>query len=109
MIMKISFLTLLILCTVSHSYAKNSISYSCKFDGGSTEIFYDKNEATVNISYNKLNPTYHHCKVTNDEFGKLVDCNTGNRDFMILISNGENTKSGGVMSKTLNLFEDLNC
>ena len=92
-------------CTSSFGASKNS----CTFEGGSTEISYNGDEASVQINYAHHGPTYHNCKVTSDEFGKLIDCNTGNRDFMILISKDGPSRSGGVMSKTLNLFTDVKC
>lgn len=81
----------------------------CHFKGGKAEITYKGKKASVKVNIANHGPTYHNCKVTSDEFGKLVDCNTGNRDFMILISKDSKSNAGGIMSNTLNLFKDINC
>ena len=90
----------------AQSYASTNL---CKFNGGNAKITYKGKLATVQVNYKKNDPTYNDCKVSTDQFGKLIDCNTGNRDFMIVISKDSKNKLGGIMSKTLDLFQDIKC
>ena len=90
----------------SHGMAKSN---TCKFEGGEVKVTYTGKTANVLVTLNSHGPLYKSCKVSDDEFGKLIDCNTGNRDFMLLMSKTGKPVTGGIMSKTLNLFADLNC
>lgn len=83
---------------------------TCSFPNGEAKISYKgKTKAHVKVKIDGKGPTYRNCQVSEDELGKLIDCNTGNRDFMILISKGSRPRTGGIMSNTLDLFEDINC
>lgn len=82
----------------------------CKFKDGNAIIdYHSENLASVSVNNPEAGATYHNCKVSSDEFGKLIDCSTGNRDFMLVISKENAQKKGGIMSKTLNLFDDITC
>mgnify|MGYP000406808998 CR=1 FL=1 len=83
---------------------------SCEFSGGDAKIqFIYKNKANVILHSNKTQELhYKNCSVSSDTVGRLIDCSSGTRDFMILLSKGERS-FGGVMSTTLNIFEDLSC
>ena len=108
--MKKLYLSTLCLLAMGISTTSFGASNTCTFEGGEAKIIYSTDKsATVMITLNAHGPVYRNCKVSSDDFGKLIDCNTGNRDFMLLISKAGKPKTGGVMSNTLNLFKDLSC
>ena len=91
-----------------HSAIAFGASRDCFFGKGHAKITYVAKTADVRVSLHNVGPTYRNCTVSHDEFGELIDCSTGNRDFMLVISK-DNRKVGGVMSSTLNLFDDISC
>lgn len=99
---------LLLLPTIGYS-----ANYSCNFtseDGtGSLQISINKSNARVDLTNNGNATSYKFCKVEKDEIGLLVDCNSGNLDFMVLLNNEVRPASGGIMSSTHELFVDVDC
>ena len=88
-------------------------NYKCRFnadEGNGTVNIYVKNKfATINLNFQQSVQTYRGCDATKDDFGLLIDCNSGNLDFMILLNNEVSPASGGIMSSTHELFVDINC
>lgn len=89
-----------------YAYAASNL---CHFEGGKAKITYQGKLASVKVHTPGQRPTYKDCRVSFDEFGKLIDCNTGNRDFMLLISRDPEAKTGSIMSHTLKIFKDIRC
>ena len=65
--------------------------------------------ASTSLGFTGKEYNYRDCKTQKDQFGTLIDCNSGLTDFMILIDEKGQQTSGGIMSSTHDLFVDLNC
>jgi hypothetical protein len=90
-----------------------SANYNCNFStdegAGSLNISIKGSKASIDLDNNGDKYSYKNCKVEKDDIGLLVDCNTGNLDFMILLNNEVRPASGGIMSSTHELFADVDC
>lgn len=88
-------------------------TYNCHFESnqgdGTLQLKIIAKEASVKLRYNKRTYKYFDCSSEKDDIGTLIDCNTGNLDFMLLLNRNISPASGGIMSSTHNLFVDLDC
>lgn len=93
----------------SLSFAK---SYKCNLEQGSGNVnlfLSNSSSADVELLYQGGVFNYNECKANKDEFGILIDCKSGNLDFMILLNDKVSPAAGGVMSSTHDLFVDIKC
>ena len=84
-------------------------SYTCEYENDGNDhklsVSIDGGKASLNIQ----NKNYKDCKAEKDEFGTLVDCSAMELDLMVLVNDGSEGTSGGIMSSTFDLFVDLEC
>lgn len=95
------------------SFGAQAKGYSCLIESddvsGSLNISMKNKKAVIVLKYDGGEKTYDDCTANRDEFGLLVDCNKGERDFMVLINDELSPATGGIMSTTHELFVDLEC
>lgn len=104
------------ICVITSLFLSNIVyakTYTCTFtheqQREQLELKVKKSISTTNIELNGKEYTYNNCKTQKDQFGTLIDCNSGLTDFMILLDEKNKPTSGGIMSSTHELFVDLKC
>lgn len=106
--MKIIFILILLLPAIGLGKPINC-DFEFKSGHGKLKLTVKENRARVRLNYQRGIYTYKNCNANKDEFGLLIDCNTGNLDFMVLLSDSIKSLTGGIMSSTHNLFVDIDC
>lgn len=100
---------LLMSVLVIFSLSALSATHSCQFESdegeGSIAVDLKGTLAEVVLKYDGDEKKYSKCTISKDEFGKMFDCSGGDIDFMVIV----NEDSGGIMSETEKLYEDLDC
>lgn len=100
---------LLTLSLLTFSLCAFSAMHSCQFESdssdGSISVDLKGTLAEVTLKRRGSEKKYTNCKISKDEFGNMFDCNQGDIDFMVIV----NEDTGGIMSSTEELYEDLDC
>ena len=90
-----------------------AINYNCTYthknEREALQLIVQRTTASTNLSFKGKEYSYRDCLTLKDQFGTLIDCNSGLTDFMILIDEKSKPTTGGIMSSTHDLFVDLEC
>ncbi len=104
---------LILLTSLTFSLNLLSKTYNCSFTHNDSEdqveLKVNKKKTITHLEFKGQEYNYKDCKTQKDQFGTLIDCNSGLTDLMILLNEQEKPASGGIMSSTHDLFVDLKC